>query len=82
MRLEDTHATSTKELVHIYAIPTQEVHRHRVVMLDRLADVNHMHTGFVPQQVVLGEVCVHKTAVLKKLPHDAHNLQISVCRIR
>ena len=71
-------------LCDVLAVAQQELVRVRVFAVDRLTDVDDVHSVVVPQQVVLTQVAVNEHAVAVHLLHRLQNesTEYKHCNIR
>ena len=60
------------------AVAAQEVKRHRVVMLNRLAHIDDPDFLLMVQQVVLAQIGMHQSASLIHAPHNHDRLQVAL----
>lgn len=68
----------TEKIIDICNISSQKVQSMRMVMLNRLWDINHIHFSLIEKHIVFAEIRMDQFALLIEHTHDLYHLEIDL----
>ena len=77
MRHAGCNTLRLKEDMNINDISSQEIHRLRVVVLDRLRNINKHHLAIADEEVELREITMNEAAILEHFSHSDTDLVVT-----
>lgn len=74
---EYVYLSFSKEIIDVCNISSQEVKSVRMIMFDRLRNINHIYLILIVEHVVLTQICMDELAFLIQNSHDLDNFKIN-----